>query len=145
MLKRISLLIIFLIFSRLVIFAESDLSGYYENRFFLIFNTLKKDQGDNKILTGDYNRLRLKLKATPIEKVRINLAVDFFSIYGSLMTPAGVNDNPSTEEINSTEQINIDRVYADIFFLNDRFLIYYLAPACEWYILCQDTLLSIVQ
>ncbi|MCK4890935.1 MAG: hypothetical protein KAS97_13450 [Candidatus Aminicenantes bacterium] len=114
--KKLLLLSFLIILLLINLISETEFSGYYENRFFLIFNTGNNGLSDNKILTGDYNRLRLKLKATPSDKVKINLAVDFFSIYGSLMTPAGVNDNSSIDQINPNEQIDLDRIYVDMYF-----------------------------
>lgn len=108
-----SFLIILLLFD---LKAETEFSGYYENRFFLIFNTIKSDQSENNIKTGDYNRLRLKLKASPAEKIRVNLAVDFFSFYGSLLTPVGVSDNTPGDLSGNEMEIDLDRVYADIYF-----------------------------
>ncbi len=115
-LKKILLLIILIMLSILSVFSETEFSGYYENRFFLIFNTASIENSDNKILMGDYNRLRLILKSTPSEKVRINAAIDFFSIYGSVMTPAGVNENQTVDNNSSTDKINLDRAYADLYF-----------------------------
>lgn len=120
--KKINCITIFLIIyatiniTSLFPSGTNEFSGYYENRFFLIFNTGSIESNDNKILTGDYNRLRLILKSTPSKKVRINVAVDFFSIYGSVMTPAGINDNQTADNISSIDKINLDRVYADLYF-----------------------------
>ncbi len=100
------------------LFPESEFSGYYENRFFLIFNTIETHQSDNNFLTGDYNRLRLKLRTSPSEKVKINLAVDFFSFYGSLLTPVGISDSTSGDLSGNDMKIDLDRVYADIHFKN---------------------------
>ena len=72
-LKKILLLTILLVFIIQNIYSESEFSGYYENRFFLIFNTGSIENSNNKIQTGDYNRLRLILKSTPAKKVRINI------------------------------------------------------------------------
>ncbi len=115
-LKKIIILSLLFIFFAIDSFPESEFSGYYENRFFLIFNTASIENSNNKIQTGDYNRLRLILRSTPSKKVRINVAVDFFSIYGSVMTPAGVNDSQLEENISSIEKINLDRIYADLYF-----------------------------
>ncbi len=115
-LKKILLLSFLIILLLINLISETEFSGYYENRFFLIFSTGNIDSGDNKILTGDYNRLRLKLKSTPSDKIKVNLAVDFFSIYGSLMTPAGLNENTTVDQIDPNEQIDIDRVYVDMYF-----------------------------
>ncbi len=111
------LLFSFLIFFLLIeLMPVTEFSGYYENRFFLIFNNFGSEQSDNKISVGDYNRLRLKLKAIPSDKVKINLAIDFYSIYGSLMSPVGVNDKLPEEQIGTAEKIDVDRVYADLYF-----------------------------
>ena len=114
--KKILFLIILIIFATLNIHSESEFSGYYENRFFLIFSTGAIENSDTTLLTGDYNRLRLILKSTPSKNVRVNVAVDFFSIYGSVMTPAGVNESQGADNISSIEKINLDRVYADLYF-----------------------------
>lgn len=99
-----------------IVSTKPEFSGYYENRFFLIFNIDKGDQSENSLLTGDYNRLRLIFKATPSEKVKINLAVDFFSFYGSLLTPVGVSNNPPEDLSVNEVKIDLDRIYADIYF-----------------------------
>jgi len=111
-----TVILLFIYTVAFTIFPASDFFGYYENRFFLIFNTGSVETGSGDVFTGDYNRLRLMLKASPAEKVKVNVAVDFFSIYGSVISPTGVAGDTAEESSGPYEQISLDRVYADIYF-----------------------------
>lgn len=98
--------------------AEVEIFGYYENRFFLL------DQRDipwenfkEKFKLGDYNRLRMKLKASPSKKVTVNMAVDFFSFHGIMKSPLGTYEGsgaaaPENEKVT----IDLDRAYVDLYF-----------------------------
>lgn len=74
-LKRI-LFILFLTgsisFLRAGIAGGIDIFGYLENRFFLVENRdVSWNDFNEKFKLGDYNRLRLQLKASPSEKVTL--------------------------------------------------------------------------
>jgi hypothetical protein len=114
--KKIYLFIFIILVPLFTLKAEVDLLGYFENRFFVINNTeINWSDLDNKFKLGDYNRLRLKLQATPSEKVTLNLAIDFFSFHGMTSSPFGTNSNDTIE--NSNDMImDLDRAYADIHF-----------------------------
>lgn len=85
------------------VWGETSLFGYFENRFFTLI------QEDDTQL-GDYNRLRLKLKANPSEMVNFNLALDFYSFHGNIASPLG------TYGENTPQTINLDRAYVNIYF-----------------------------
>ncbi|MCP4150428.1 MAG: DUF3373 domain-containing protein [bacterium] len=96
-----------------------DFSGYFENRFFLLnHKDVKWENLKEKFELGDYNRLRLKLKASPSEKVTVNVAVDFFSFHGIINSPLGTNDNTagSATELGDDISINLDRAYVELYF-----------------------------
>jgi hypothetical protein len=95
-----------------------DFSGYFENRFFLVNNTeVKWDDFNDKFKLGDYNRLRLKLKASPAKNVRVNVAVDFFSFHGVMTTPMGTVDSPGDAGSGGRDvEIDLDRAYVDLYF-----------------------------
>ncbi|MEN8222379.1 MAG: hypothetical protein ABFR36_03885 [Acidobacteriota bacterium] len=117
--KKVIFLLLFPILLTATLLPETEFSGYFENRFFLIFQTIKSDTENNGMLIGDYNRLRLKLNAVPSKKVKLNLAVDFFSFHGSILSPAGVNENLSPNTGSGEDiKIDLDRAYADIYFKN---------------------------
>ncbi len=99
-------------------FAEVDIFGYFENRFFLVnHRDLSWDCFSDKFKLGDYNRLRLNLQAKPSEKVILNMAVDFFTFHGIMTAPLGSYGNVAGNEADlSTEKINLDRVYVDLYF-----------------------------
>ena len=98
--------------------AKVDISGYLENRFFIINSTeINWSDLENKVKFADYNRLRLKLQASPSESVSVNIAVDFFSFYGAISSPFGTSSN-ETEVDTGDVLIKLDRVYADIHFKN---------------------------
>lgn len=81
---------LFFIFSGASLWPGVGISGYYENRFFLLnhpdvsWNNLK-----DKFGLADYNRLRLKYQASPSDKVTVNIALDLFSFHGLMTTPLG--------------------------------------------------------
>jgi hypothetical protein len=98
--------------------ADIDISGYFENRFFLVEHTDASWKNfKEKFDLGDYNRLRLILKASPSKKVTVNAAVDFFSFHGIMTSPLGTYENAAFEstEKNSVK-IDLDRAYIDLYF-----------------------------
>jgi hypothetical protein len=100
--------------------SETDIFGYFENRFFLVNNT---DTGWNnlkeKFKLGDYNRLRLKLKASPSKKVTVNIALDFFSFHGIVNSPIGTYEqtgNTGENQGSDDVTIDLDRAYVNLYF-----------------------------
>jgi len=94
--------------------ADTDIFGYFENRFFLVQPlTQQTPREDTKL--GDYNRLRLKLKASPSEKVVVNVALDFYSFHGIMTSPLGTYDSSGDTSTGPVE-INLDRAYIDLYF-----------------------------
>jgi hypothetical protein len=98
--------------------AKTEIFGYFENRFYLVNNLdLSWDNLKEKFDLGDYNRLRLKLKASPSKKATVNIAVDFFSFHGFITSPLGANDQPGGAEPGGSEvKIDLDRAYVDLYF-----------------------------
>jgi len=97
--------------------AETDLFGYFENRFYLVEDpSIDWDTLKEKFYLGDYNRLRLKLKASPSQKVTVNMALDFFTFHGVLTSPLGTYGNAGDTGEESTVQIGLDRAYVDLYF-----------------------------
>lgn len=98
--------------------AEVEIFGYYENRFFLLDQRdIPREDFKEKFKLGDYNRLRIKLKASPSKKVTINMAVDFFSFHGIMKSPLGTYEGsgaaaPESEKVT----IDLDRAYVDLYF-----------------------------
>ena len=115
-LKCIAIIALVLGFMKPLI-AETDIFGYYENRFFLL-QTCDNLFGDGEhYKLGDYNRLRLKLKATPSEKVAVNVAVDFFTFHGITSSPMGTyGDGGGAAAVNDNVTIDLDRAYVDLYF-----------------------------
>jgi hypothetical protein len=107
---------LFFIFSAASLWPGVGISGYYENRFFLLnhpevsWNNLK-----DKFGLADYNRLRLKYQASPSDKVTVHIALDLFSFHGLMTTPLGTYDATSTSA-NDKMKIALDRVYVDLYF-----------------------------
>jgi len=98
--------------------ADADISGYFENRFFLLDHLDKSWKNLNlKFSLGDYNRLRLKYQASPSKKVTVNVAVDFFSFHGFMTSPLGTYGDPAAagSETNKVK-IDVDRAYVDLYF-----------------------------
>lgn len=98
--------------------AEIDISGYFENRFFLVEhrNESWKDLKE-KFDLGDYNRLRLILKASPSKKVTVNAAVDLFSFHGIMTSPLGTYGDPASPGTEKNKvKIDLDRAYVDLYF-----------------------------
>ena len=112
--KFLAIIISLLYFSPLV-FADLDLSGYFENRFFLIYNNSIQRENGHTFQLGDYNRIRLKYRARPSEKVSLNLALDLFSFHGLLRSPLGTYSNPDAGNGKSV-LMDLDRAYVDIYF-----------------------------
>ena len=98
--------------------AEMDISGYFENRFFLLNHLdLSWKNLKEKFSLGDYNRLRLKYQASPSKKVTFNAAVDFFSFHGFMTGPLGTYGDPGEAGSGANKvKIDLDRVYVDIYF-----------------------------
>jgi len=96
--------------------AGAEWSGYFENRFFLINQkAVFWKQFSEKFSVGDYNRLRLNLKASPSAAVTANLAVDIFSFHGALISPVGTIQ-PSSGADSKPIRIDPDRIYVDLHF-----------------------------
>jgi hypothetical protein len=109
---------LFSILSSNFLMADADISGYFENRFFLLNHLDTSWKNLNlKFSLGDYNRLRLKYQASPSKKVRVNAAVDFFSFHGFMTSPLGTYDDsaPAGSETNKVK-IDVDRAYVDLYF-----------------------------
>jgi hypothetical protein len=100
--------------------AELELYGYFENRFYLL--ELPGETEENLALAdrfklGDYNRLRLNLRASPSEKISVNMAVDFFSFHGILQSPLGTyNGTGASPDSREDILIDLDRAYVDLYF-----------------------------
>jgi hypothetical protein len=110
-----------LILASLVIFsnvqvaiADTEIFGYFENRFFLVQQMAGLCVNKDTKL-GDYNRLRLKVKASPSEKVVVNLALDFYSFHGVMTSPLGTYDGTGDPSPNTIE-MDVDRAYIDLYF-----------------------------
>ncbi|MCP5052533.1 MAG: hypothetical protein GY940_35520 [bacterium] len=90
------------------------------NRFFLVNNTgIGWDNFKEKFKLGDYNRLRLKYKASPSKKVTVNIAVDFFSFHGIVNSPIGTYDAETATSPGSGSDdvtMNLDRAYVNLYF-----------------------------
>jgi hypothetical protein len=95
-----------------------DISGYWENRFFLINNSsISWKSIEDKFNLGDYNRLRINFTAAPAKAVTIHLSLDFFSFYGALQSPFGTLNTAADNQTDSNStQIDLDRIYATIHF-----------------------------
>ncbi len=112
------IIILLLVMPASLLTAEIDISGYFENRFFMVEHTgVNWKNLKEKFDLGDYNRLRLILKATPSKKVAVTAAVDFFSFHGIMTSPLGTYGDPSTTapEKNNVK-IDLDRAYVDLYF-----------------------------
>jgi hypothetical protein len=99
--------------------SSTDIFGYLENRFFLVDNRdVSWNDFNDKFKLGDYNRLRLKLEASPSEKVTVNAAVDFFTFHGLMTGPLGTYGSSDGESnLNSKDvKIDLDRAYVDLYF-----------------------------
>ena len=99
--------------------AETDIFGYFENRFFLLNNTdIGWDNFKEKFKLGDYNRLRLKLKASPSKKLTVNVALDFFSFHGVVNSPVGTYDDSGNTDGTGSDDVTIDldRAYVNLYF-----------------------------
>ncbi|MCK4765480.1 MAG: hypothetical protein KAW12_24975 [Candidatus Aminicenantes bacterium] len=114
----IILLTIIILFS-LPLMADLDISGYFENRFFLVENpAISWKNLNDKFSLGDYNRLRLKYKASPSDKVTVNLALDFFSFHGIMTSPLGTYNSAAEPGADNTVKIDLDRAYVNLYFKN---------------------------
>lgn len=111
------LFIFLLVVSYSFLTAETDLFGYFENRFYLVEDpSISWDNLGEKFYLGDYNRLRLKLKASPSKKVTVNMALDFFTFHGVLTSPLGTYGSAEDTGTNNTVNIGLDRAYVDLYF-----------------------------
>ncbi|MCP4217170.1 MAG: hypothetical protein GY765_21160 [bacterium] len=111
-------LVFILVMSCLFSFAGTtlDFSGYFENRFYMVEDgDAPLDNLKEKFDLGDYNRLRLILKASPSKKVTVNMAVDFFSFHGFITSPLGTNEQVGADETKEFK-INLDRAYVNLYF-----------------------------
>ncbi len=99
-----------------LLYADSDLFGYFVNRFFLINDPeISWNNIDEKFDISDYMRLRLKYKACPSKKLTLNLAVDVYSFHGTMKSPVGAYDGAENSG-NNNVKIDLDRAYIDIYF-----------------------------
>jgi hypothetical protein len=103
-----------LLFISIPISAQLDFSGYFENRLFVLgdSNTPWK-RFNEKFSLGDYNRLRLMMKNSPIADVTVHLAVDLFSFHGMIASPLG--DSSFSAQKNKIEVLP-DRLFGEIHF-----------------------------
>ena len=109
---------VFLLFCGLLPAGELDIFGYFENRAFVIENSDEEWSWKNlgyKLRLGDYNRLRLMLKALPSKKVSVHVAVDLYSYHGMINTPLWVYSGP-TLPTSSNIQFDLDRAYMELNF-----------------------------
>jgi hypothetical protein len=116
--KELCLLFMFLLlFSCSFLDAGTDLFGYFENRFYLVENpSITWDNLHEKFYLGDYNRLRLKLRASPSKKATVNMALDFFTFHGVMTTPLGTYGSAEDTAAGDTVNIGLDRAYVDLYF-----------------------------
>lgn len=100
------------------LWADTEIFGYFENRFFLLERRdIPWDNTNEKFKLGDYNRLRLKLQASPSDKVTVNVAVDFFSFHGIINSPLGTYENtPGAAPDEKNVTIDLDRAYVNLYF-----------------------------
>ncbi|MDQ1353238.1 MAG: hypothetical protein QG657_3544 [Acidobacteriota bacterium] len=120
MLKK-NFLLLFLILAGASLMADTgkiDISGYFENRFFLLERRdIPWENTGEKFQAGDYNRLRLKLNAPASEKVTVNLAVDLFTFHGFMTSPLGTYGAPVPPGTETDKvQVALDRAFVDIYF-----------------------------
>jgi hypothetical protein len=111
-----TLFFLFLVLAVFKVYATVDISGYFENRFYLAINS--NQNGENffdQLNLGDYNRIRLKYNSKPNEKVSVNMAIDFFSFHGFVTSPLGTYGSVDTTESDRVT-INLDRAYVDLYF-----------------------------
>ncbi|MCP4229082.1 MAG: hypothetical protein GY771_02905, partial [bacterium] len=114
---KILIAVLLLMLTASFVSADVDIFGYYENRFFVMDNRdIAWDNIKEKFQLGDYNRLRLKYKTSPSEKVTVNVAVDFFSFHGFLTSPLGTYSEPGAGTEKNTVKIDLDRAYVDLYF-----------------------------
>jgi len=114
--KFFFIIILIIFVSEFRLYPDVDIFGYFENRFYLI-NAKTEDTIFNKNGNiGDYNRVRLKFKAVPNEKVSVNIALDIFTFHGIIQSPLGVNTSSDTGDFENSIKIDIDRAYAGIHF-----------------------------
>lgn len=113
-------ILLVLIFAAYPSYADIDIFGYFENRFFVVENRgVSWENFNDKFKLGDYNRLRLKYEASPSDKVTVNVAVDFFTFHGIMTSPLGTYETgtggtAAYESKNS--KIDLDRAYVDLYF-----------------------------
>lgn len=117
LIKKTNIIFIsFILLLNSLLYADSDLFGYFENRFFLINNPeISWNNIDEKFDIANYIRLRLKYKASPSKKLTLNLAVDVFSFQGTMKSPVGAYDSAENSG-NNNVKIDLDRAYIDLYF-----------------------------
>ena len=117
LIKRTNIILIsFILLLNSFLYADSDLFGYLENRFFLINNPeIRWDNINEKFDVSDYIRLRLKYKASPSKKLTFNLAVDVYSFHGTIKSPVGAYNGAEDSGSNNIK-IDLDRAYIDLYF-----------------------------
>ncbi len=115
--KKIIFTILLFCLLTILLKAEIEIFGYFENRFFLVDNTLYKwSDFNHKFTLSDYNRLRLKFKAKPSDKATLNFALDFFTFHGQMSSPLGTVTENGGESDSSNLRIDLDRAYVDLYF-----------------------------
>ncbi len=116
LIKKTNIIFIsFILLLNSLLYADSDLFGYFENRFFLINNPeISWNNIDEKFDIANYIRLRLKYKASPSKKLTLNLAVDVFSFQGTMKSPVGAYDSAENSG-NNNVKIDLDRAYIDLY------------------------------
>ena len=115
--KKIIFTILLFCLLTILLNAEIEIFGYFENRFFLVDNTLYKwSDFNHKFTLSDYNRLRLKFKAKPSDKATLNFALDFFTFHGQMSSPLGTVTENGGEYDSSNLRIDLDRAYVDLYF-----------------------------
>jgi hypothetical protein len=110
--------VLFAILSGSCLMADMEIFGYFENRFFLLNHLdISWKNLNQKFSLGDYNRLRLKFQASPSKKVRVNVAVDFFSFHGFMTSQLGTYGDPAAASSETGKvKIDVDRAYVDLYF-----------------------------
>lgn len=116
--KNIKMLLFFVFYLSLfkVLPAAADISGYLENRFYLVAQPwVTGNEGQEKFSLGEYNRLRLMLDASPADRVHVNVALDFFTFFGFITSPLGTTGGDAAAEFQDF-RIDLDRATVDLYF-----------------------------
>ena len=94
------------------------LHGYMESRFYALFrDDAVFSRLHNTARIGELNRARIRIDAQPSERVRADLAVDYFTYHGFFRERAGILDPSSRESAGSLDQlIRVDRANVQFLF-----------------------------